>query len=546
MPKRERASANEEENEKRADEAPRESGVRERGERPEASAEEARETLESARLELSENAAAESADFARDTAKDLAKIGKEYGEPVASEDAAEAAALTERATDASARFDREAKEAVRETGADRFRADVERVKTMEKDAAEAEAKLAELSAMKEFMNYPGGQRGVDSEKEYLSNRIAELRKGIDDLGEGYAELPVMEGLKTGEPANDNALPFDADRPAMVPPSPDEARENREIEGIRNLLTGLAPEVAARAIENYRNAPEGLYGGITSKGMTPDGTARFSFRDGTIMEVPPDGKRRTNRVDAPADERIPSLAETEAAAQEAEFAGSSLITLENDLPIMEDELTALRMAEQRPDVREKIDALTAAIDGTKKAIKRKNTPEGLRKEMDSLREHIAVAEADLNLAPEEERGMYADLIDKWSNDMQLLQERLRDSSPDSGPDTLPDGPDDAERMTLDDDPRMQGIVEEKSLDLLLDGYRGFAEKYAMSLGPDGTVLTRDGKSTGKEPSEFLTDGDKDVVRRQAREIFSYRYPAEKERYDRESGEGTKDDDSQKAA
>ncbi len=521
MKKREQASGKpaEEVADGSAEDAARESGVREREASPEMSAEEARDTIVETREEIAREVGRESGGFVQDIQEQLADIQREYDASIKPEERADALSLESGAADAAGRFERAADAATEEP---------ENVRALTSTLAETEAKLAEISAMTEFMNYPGGERGATFEKEWLTKRVADLKADIAET-EKANQAALLEALPKGEPANDNALP-EGDREAMLPPAPDVAGAAQERMNLERMLAALPPETAAKALEAYDGADEGAFGGIASKGILPDGSVRLAYADGTIVEMRADGKKLSNRPEKTGGEPFPAFVENAEEFPTDDNEAVPLLTLESDVASLEEAIGELQAAEQRPEVRDRVDALSAQAESMKRAIRKKNTPEGIAKEIDALRGHIAEAEADLNLAPEDERAAYADLIDKWSNDLISLEERRRASGPDDGRDTVPD---DAERMTLEDDPRFQELLEEKSLDLLLDGYRGFAEKYAMSLAPDGTVMTKDGQRTGKEPSEFLTDGDKEVVRQQAKEIFGYRHPADKAQYDRES-------------
>jgi hypothetical protein len=349
-------------------------------------------------------------------------------------------------------------------------------------------------------------------------------KRVDEHGRTLREKHL------GNKVSEIVLEEKAAEEAAVPETP--AREARERRDLEAMLAGLAPEVAAMAMRHYQEADESSYGGIASKGMTPDGTVRLSYADGTIVEVLPGGQKRSNRPEATGLERIPSLAESAPPAETQEdlhgdLESVPLLDLESELARDDDEIGALKSGVQSPDTIERTQLLLLRVRAVEAVVKRKRTPEGLSDEIAATRRRIAETEGDLNLAPEEERAIYADMIDRMAAQVETLQERRRALVPENPAD------DEIEKMTLEDDPRFQDLFEEKSLDLLLAEYRGFAAKYAMSLGPDGAVRTIDGASTGKEPSAFLAAGDVEVVRAQAQDVFATRFPEDAARYSEEN-------------
>lgn len=257
--------------------------------------------------------------------------------------------------------------------------------------------------------------GLESQLRSLDQELEAAVKG----GDG-AKVKELEARREQVDAERKQL-MAAEAAAKEAPK---APEASVVLDFGQLLGHLPPEAQKAAAKHYAEADEEAYGGIASKGMTPDGVVRLGYKDGTIVEVFPGGETRSNLPGATGAERIPSPTEwmnESEPANDTSFEKTGLLVLEEDLMRDKEELYALESGKapandaRNAELRARIKEMEATID-------RKSTPEGLAKEIEAMKKLVADEEADMNLAPEEERGMFASRIDHWNSQVKELEGR----------------------------------------------------------------------------------------------------------------------------
>ncbi|HTK04915.1 MAG TPA: hypothetical protein VL500_04985 [Candidatus Eisenbacteria bacterium] len=262
-------------------------------------------------------------------------------------------------------------------------------------AADAEAKLRGLEA--QYKTASGDQKKA-------------LERQMEEATAAWQE--ALAAAKKTETAPAESAPAATKTEAKIVPD------------FGQLLEHLSPEAQKLAADNFANADETSYGGMISKGMTPDGVVRVGYKDGTIVETFPGGQKRSNRPEATGAERIPSLPDWAKEAENDADSGveGSLLLLEDELVQDKEELYALESGAGVQGSEARRAELRGRIKNVEAAIARKNTPDGLSKEIADLNRMIADQEADLNLAPESEKAGYVDRIEGLKAQIGTLEDR----------------------------------------------------------------------------------------------------------------------------